>query len=271
MKVDNRYIGVFDSGLGGLTTVKELKKVLPNENIVYFGDTGRVPYGSRSEETIVKYVIDDINFLMSYDIKMIIIACGTASTVALPIVKNMYDVPMVGVVEPSVKKAISATKNKNIGVIGTSGTINSGKYVQKIRENDKSINVFTNACPLFVPIVENGYADTEVAKMVAQDYLNPLIEKDIDTLILGCTHYPILKNTVKDIMGDKVELVDSGAETAKYVSKFLTDNDMLADKKQDKQYMYFVSDNASNFSKIAGVFLEESIDGLVEKIDIENY
>ena len=269
--MDNRYIGVFDSGLGGLTTVKELKKVLPNENIVYFGDTGRVPYGSRSEETIVKYVIDDINFLLSYDIKLIIIACGTASTVALPIVKNMYEVPMVGVVEPSVKKATQATKNKNIGVIGTSGTINSGKYVQKIKDIDKSINVYTNACPLFVPIVENGYADTEIAKMVAQDYLNPLIEKDIDTLILGCTHYPILKNTVKDVMGDNVELVDSGAETAKYVSEFLSANDMLADEKQDKQYMYFVSDNTSNFSKIAGVFLGENIDGLVEKIDIENY
>ncbi len=269
--MDNRYIGVFDSGLGGLTTVKELKKVLPDENIIYFGDTGRVPYGTRSEETIVKYAIDDINFLLSYDIKMIIIACGTASTVALPIVKNMYDIPMVGVVEPSANKAVSVTKNNNIGVIGTSGTINSGKFVQKIKDKNKDINVYTNACPLFVPIVENGYADTEVARLVAQDYLLPLIEKDIDTLILGCTHYPILKNTVKSIVGDGVELIDSGAETAKYVSEFLSDNDMLADTKLDKQYMYFVSDSVSSFSKIAGVFLEEDIDGQVEKIDIENY
>ena len=266
--MDNRYIGVFDSGLGGLTAVKELKKVLPNENIIYFGDTGRVPYGTRSDETIVKYVIDDINFLLSHDIKMIIIACGTASTVALPIVKNMYDTPIVGVVEPSVNAAVNATKNKNIGIIGTSGTINSHKFTKRIKDIDKSINAYCNACPMFVPIVENGYADTEAAEIIARDYLAPLMEKDIDTLILGCTHYPMLKNTIAKIVGDKVSLIDSGAETAKYVKEYLTDNDMLSNEKMEKQYMYFVSDSVAGFSKAASVFLDENIETLVEKIEI---
>ncbi len=188
--MDNRPIGIFDSGLGGLTCVREVMNIMPGEDIIYFGDTGRVPYGTRSSATIVKYVRQDINFLRKFDIKFIIIACGTASSAALPHITTEYDTDIIGVVEPASKMAVNATKNGRIGVLGTKGTINSGKYSQKIRNLNAEIEVISNACPMFVPIVENGYADTEVARILAEEYLDVMIKKNVDTIILGLHPLP---------------------------------------------------------------------------------
>lgn len=269
--MNNKYIGVFDSGVGGLSAVKEIIKKMPDENIVYFGDTGRVPYGTRSNETITKYAISDMKFLKSYDIKLVVVACGTVSTVALPILKDMFDVPIIGVVEPAAISACKATKNKKIGVIGTSGTIRSNKYEEQIKDIMPDALVKSIACPMFVPLVENNMADTEAAYLIAKDYLKEFSKMGIDTLVLGCTHYPHLKQTIKKVLGDKVTLIDSGAATADFVLNYLTKNNLLCDKPFSEQYKYFVSDTVEGFSKIADVFLGRSIDEMVEKIDIERY
>ncbi len=267
--MNNKYIGVFDSGVGGLTCVKELMNRLPDENIVYFGDTGRVPYGTRSAETIIKYATDDMNFLMTHDIKAVVIACGTVSTVAIPTLRKIYNVPIIGVVEPSVSTAVSSTRNNKIGIIGTNGTIKSGKYEEQIKSINPNIETLSVACPMFVPLVENDMADSEAAYLIAKDYLAPFIENKTDTLILGCTHYPLLKNTVRRVLGDNVTLIDSGAATANYVAKFLKDNNLLSDKACDNQYKFFVSDSTEGFINVADKFLGKSIDHFVQKIDIE--
>lgn len=269
--MDNRCIGVFDSGLGGLTTVKKIMQELPNESIVYFGDTGRVPYGTRSPETILKYTRDDIRFLQSFGVKMIVIACGTASSVAMPKVKSECDVPIVGVVDATVYQAVRVTKNKKIGIIGTPGTIKSGSYEKLIKDYDSEMQTFTRACPLFVPLVENGHFDTPVTKLVVEEYLEEIKKAGVDTLILGCTHYPLLKKVISEYMGEDVILVDAGAEVAKYLKKKF-DEDMLHSEKTDEnQYRYYVSDNKEGFEELGGIFLEREINGQVSKIDIEKY
>ncbi len=269
--MDNRCIGVFDSGLGGLTAVKEIMKILPDENIIYFGDTGRVPYGTRSHETVLKYTKNDIRFLQSFDVKMIVIACGTASSVALPKVLEDFDVPILGVVEPSVKAAFNATKNKKVGIIGTSGTIKSGSYEKLIKSFDSEIETFTKACPLFVPLVENGHFDTQVAKLVVEEYLEEIKNSGVDTLILGCTHYPLLSKVIGEYMGDSVTLINPGEEVAKHLKNMLYGN-MGHSKDQDgEKYRYFVSDNTEAFETLGSIFLETKINGQVTKIDIEKY
>ena len=267
--MDNRPIGVFDSGLGGLTTVRELQRVLPNENIVYFGDTGRVPYGSRSDETILKYTQDDIHFLQTFDIKLIIAACGTASTVALPHIKS--DIPLIGVIQPAVNRAATLTRNGKIGVIGTQGTIASQKYEAYIHSINPDLAVYSAACPLFVPLVETGWLTGEVARLTAETYLAPLKKAGVDTLILGCTHYPLLRETISAVMGPTVVLVDPGAETALFAKTRLETAGQLADTPLQEQYRYFVSDSVRNFSEIAGIFLHTDIGHLVQQVDIEKY
>ncbi len=269
--MNNRSIGVFDSGLGGLTCVNELLKVLPDENIVYFGDTGRVPYGSRSEETITKYVRGDMNFLISHDIKLIVAACGTASTVALPTVSVEYDVPSIGVVEPAVDAAVAATRNGKIGIIGTAGTIANGKYVKLIAERNPSLQTFAKACPLFVPLVENGLTEHEITRLACSMYLEDIKSSGVDTLILGCTHYPMLKKVIGDFMGDSVTLIDPGYETAHFVRKFLEQNNLLATDGIRENHRYYVSDTVDGFEKMASLFMNRDIGGQVEKIDIEKY
>lgn len=267
--MDNRCIGVFDSGLGGLTCVSEMIKVLENENIVYFGDTGRVPYGSRSEETIIKYVRDDIGFLMKHDIKLIVAACGTASTVALPVLEGEYAVPVIGVVEPAVDAAVKATRNGKIGIIGTAGTISNGKYAKLIGEKKPDAVTFSVPCPLFVPLVENGLIDHEITRLTVEMYLEDIKKSGVDTLILGCTHYPMLKKVIAEYMGNGVTLIDPGAETAHFVKEYLKSEDKLSDGKDKKENRYFVSDAVDGFEKIAGLFMGHDIGGLVEKVDIE--
>lgn len=268
--MDNKYIGVFDSGLGGLTVVKELKKVLPDENIIYFGDTGRVPYGTRSDDTIIKYVRSDINFLKTFDIKSIIVACGTASTVALPVINHELDVPAIGVVAPTVQAAVNASKTGRIAVLGTPGTIKSGKYEQQIKELRPDAYVTNMACTLFVPIVENGCTDDEIAYHVCKKYLDSVLAHDIDTIILGCTHYPLLEKTIASIVGDGITLINAGRETARYAKAFLEENNMLSNERKDDQYRFYVSDSVDNFSGMADLFLGEHIDN-IEKTDIDKF
>lgn len=269
--MNNKSIGVFDSGLGGLTTVKQIMQELPNENIIYFGDTGRVPYGTRSRDTILKYTRGDMRFLQTFDVKVIVIACGTASSAALPMIKSEFDVPIIGVIDAAVYAAVRATKNNKIGVIGTSGTIKSGEYEKQIHAYSNDIQVISKACPMFVPLVENGYFDAQVTRIIVEEYLEGIRAEGADTLILGCTHYPLLTKVIGEYMGDNVTLINAGAEAAKYLKKKL-DREMLhSDKIDDEQYRYYVSDDISSFEELGSIFLEREINGQVSKIDIEKY
>lgn len=269
--MNNKSIGVFDSGLGGLTAVKQIMQELPNESIIYFGDTGRVPYGTRSRDTILKYARGDIRFLKSFDVKVIVIACGTASSAALPMIKDEFDVPIVGVIDAAVYAAVRATKNKKIGVIGTPGTIKSGEYEKQINEYDSTMQVYSKACPMFVPLVENGYFDTPVTKLIVEEYLEEIRKEGVDTLILGCTHYPLLQKVIHEYMGDGVTLINSGAEVAKYLKKKLDGENAHSESTDEDRYRYYVSDDVSSFEELGGIFLEREINGQVTKIDIEKY
>lgn len=269
--MDNRAIGVFDSGLGGLTAVKQLMDALPGEDIVYFGDTGRVPYGTRSAQIINKYVMQDINFLKTFHIKMIVVACGTASSVALPVVQDKIGVPAIGVISETAACAVRQTKNNKIGVIATPATVKSGAFQKEIGRIAPQAQAFAKACPLFVPLVENGHFDTQVTRLVALEYLTPLKEAGVDTLILGCTHYPLLKKVIRETMGPQVSLVDAGEEAAKYVKRYLTEHDLLAEKREKGSYSYFVSDSSDNFSHLGSLFLQRDIGEMVNLIDIEKY
>lgn len=267
--MDNRPIGVFDSGIGGLTVLKEIMEQLPSEDIIYFGDTARIPYGTRSKETVIKYSFQCIKFLLSKNIKAIVIACNTASAIALEPAREKFDVPIIGVIEPGAKAAVSTTRNNKIGVIGTSGTINSEAYQTLIRNMDKSAEVIGVACPLFVQIVEDGWEDTDVAMLAAEKYLMELKEHNIDTLVLGCTHYPILRYTLSKVMGKEVSLVNPAFETAKAVKEMLISNDMLKDSTDKPEYKFYVSDDPEKFRRIGGNFLRREIQS-IEKVNIEN-
>lgn len=259
-------IGIFDSGLGGLTTVKEILRLDPCAELVYFGDTGRVPYGTRSNETITRYAEQDAAFLMSKTVDAIVVACGTVSTTALSHLKSKITVPVIGVVEPSAKAAVNATKNKKIAVIGTSATIRSGAYEKAIRELDPSIAVVTQACPLFVPLVENGFIseDDPITALTVERYLSSIKESGADTLILGCTHYPIISSAIQSYL-PSVTLINSGAEAAKEAIR-LTDG-----KHGEQGVSYYVSDDPSSFEKNASIFLGCALKSKVTKVNIEEY
>ena len=270
---DNRPIGVFDSGLGGLTVLKELQKVLPFEDIVYFGDTGRVPYGSRSNETIISYAKQDENFLLSKNVKYIVAACGTVSAVAAS-TANDLPVPFAGVVENSVKDAVSSTKNNKIGVIATAATINNGAHKKLIKKLLPTAEVVTVSCPLFVPLVEEGWVsanDTVVLETVKR-YLEPIVAAGVDTLILGCTHYPVLEEAIKKVVGNGVTLVNMGSSTAKAVAEHLLKLGMLKEAKTPSKTDFYVSDLTESFSKIANVLLGKEIENNnVELVNISKY
>lgn len=266
--MDNRPVAVFDSGIGGLTVLKEIMEQLPGEDIVYFGDTARIPYGTRSKETVVKYVAQSFNFLMTKNIKSIVVACNTASSLALEEVKEQFDLPIIGVVEPGAKAAIATTKNNSIGIIGTEGTINSNAYQRKIRKVLPSAEIIGVSCPLFVPIVEEGWENSDVAYVAAQKYLIELKEHNIDTLVLGCTHYPALRYTIGKVLGDKVILVNPAYETAKVTKNILKEQGLLNEKLDGGTYKYYVSDDPDKFKRIGGNIIRKDI-GLVEKVNIE--
>ncbi len=268
-------IGIFDSGVGGLTVAREVFTTLPAENIVYFGDVGRYPYGGRSKEIITQFTRQDIAFLLEHDVKFIICACNSASSVALEEIRTEYSVEMIGVIEPGADAAVKQTRNGRIGVIGTHATIGSNAYARCIHEINPDIKVFSLACPLFVPLAEEGYIDKEASYLIARDYLQTMHDVGIDTLVLGCTHYPLLKHVIQDVMGDDIVLIDSGEETARVAFKWLTDNEML-NPAQSQVPMpegiqkFFVSDVPEKFSPIASRFLGKYIDN-VTRIDISGY
>ena len=264
---DKRPIGVFDSGLGGLTVVKELKKVLPEESIVYFGDTGRVPYGNKSREIIRRYALQDERLLLSNGVKMIIAACGTVSSVAKDTEAEL-PVPFVEVVSHAARAAVKATRNKKIGVIGTAATIKSRAHRGYIMSLMPDAAVYENSCPLFVPLVEEGITSKNdiMAISAAKRYLEPLIKEGIDTLILGCTHYPVLGEVIREICGEGVTLINMGEATAAYVKDYLTENDMLAEFAGIDRYL--VSDKSETFSEMARALLGRD-DIEAETVDIE--
>ena len=248
-------IGVFDSGLGGLTVVKELSRHLPNERIVYFGDTARVPYGTKSAKTIIRYACEIVRVLVKHKVKMVVVACNTASSLALDVLKKEFNLPVLGVIEPGVRKAIDVTRNKRVGIIATSSTIKSGKYTKKIVQLNKNIVVRAQACPLFVPLVEEGWFDHPVTYQVARQYLGDMKKKKIDTLILGCTHYPLLKGVLRRVMGHDVQLVDSAQEVALQVKELLTQKKLLRTRLGPCQHMFIVSDEPEQFQRMASRFL----------------
>ncbi|WP_416198854.1 MAG: glutamate racemase [Sporanaerobacter sp.] len=266
--MDNRPIGVFDSGIGGLTVLKEIAEQLPGEDVIYFGDTARIPYGTRSRETVIKYSFQCIRFLLSKDIKAIVIACNTASAMALEEAKKVFEIPILGVIEPGANAAVATTKNNKIGVIGTVGTINSEAYQRKIRRLHPTLEVIGISCPLFVPIVEEGWEDSDVANMTAEKYLQELKEHNIDTLVLGCTHYPALRYTIGKVMGERVTLVNPAYETAKVTKILLKENGLFSEKIDGGKYEFYVSDDPEKFRRIGGNILKKEI-STIQKVNIE--
>jgi glutamate racemase len=257
-KIDmqSKPIGIFDSGIGGLTVYREIRKTFPSEDIVYFGDTARVPYGSKSRSNIIDYSHQNARFLITQGVKVIIIACNTATAVAYQSLKDSFDIPVIGVISAGAQKAISTTKNRKVAVIGTDGTINSHAYQIAIQSINPDISVIEKACPLFVPIVEEGWQDTDIALQIAKVYLSDILSTSIDTLVLGCTHYPILKDTIHTVCGDQVALVDSAAEIAQ---ELYQKRDRLGINSSDSSKVgndfFYVSDNEEKFKKIAKTIL----------------
>ncbi len=266
-------IGVFDSGFGGLTVVREIMRQIPNEKIVYFGDTARVPYGSKSKETVTRFSRQITHFLQTQNVKTIVVACNTASAYALDELEKEIDIPMIGVVKPGAKVAAEATKNGKVGVIATSATIGSEIYTTYIKQLKPQVSVTGKACPLFVPLVEEGLLEDPVTDEIASRYLLELIDIDIDTLILGCTHYPLIRNTIGRVMGDKVTLVNPAYETARELKLLLEQHNILQDKKPDlgeNRYQFFVSDGAEKFKTFANSILKYGILS-AKTINIEEY
>ena len=265
-------IGVFDSGVGGLTVAREIMRHLPNENIVYFGDTARVPYGSKSKDNSIRFSRQIIRFLETKEVKAIVIACNTASALALEVVREEVEIPIIGVVEPGARAALEATKTKKIGVIGTEATIRSAMYEKIIQGIDPEVTVMGKACPLFVPLVEEGFAKHTVTEEIIDFYLASFLKTDIDTLILGCTHYPLLRSKIRAYVGDRITLVNPAYETAMDLSNLLQVHDMEnTDTNQEHgMYSFYVSDAADKFKQFANSILPFDIE-TTKQINIEEY
>jgi glutamate racemase len=259
VRKDKLPIGVFDSGLGGLTVMSAIMKALPNENIIYFGDTAHVPYGSKSKEVVIRYSLDIASFLASKKVKMIVIACNTASAVALEKLRSKFDVPIIEVIGPGAKAALSVTKCSRIGVIGTEGTIRSSSYTKAIKKLRPGAKVFAKACPLFVPLVEEGWLGHKVTKIIAQEYIKPLLKNKIDTLVLGCTHYPLIKTIIAGAAGKGVKLIDSAETAANEVLETLSGLGLSNRSSKKGRYEYFVSDIPQKFLEVACRFLGRTI------------
>jgi glutamate racemase len=255
-------IGVFDSGIGGLTVLQKIIEALPNENTVYLGDTARAPYGTKSVETVLRYSFENAEFLVQKDVKAVVVACNTSTAIALTRLRDSLSIPVIGVIEPGVRRAIKSTKNNKVGVIGTEATIQSGAYTSALKEADVALEVYSRACPLFVPLVEEGWTDNEVVEMTVKAYLGSLRQSGIDTLILGCTHYPLLKKIIRKFMGSGVRLVDSAEETAKEVESELKKGGLV--KKNSKpMHSFFVTDAPDRFIEIGRRFLGEKVESAV--------
>ena len=275
MSIDNKNaapVGVFDSGVGGLTVAREIMRQLPNENLVYFGDTARVPYGSKSRDNIIRYSRQIIHFLKTKGVKAIVIACNTASALALDVVREESDIPIIGVVEPGARAALQITQTKKIGVIGTEATVQSAMYGKIIKGLDPTVSVIGKACPLFVPLVEEGFAKHKVTEEIIDYYLASMKESDIDSLILGCTHYPLLRSRIRAYLGDKIQLVNPAYETAMDLKYILKESGMENAGKEGEHatYSFYVSDAADKFKQSANSILPYDIE-TTQQINIEEY
>jgi glutamate racemase len=253
--MQNYPIGVFDSGVGGLTVVKQMFNKLPNEEIVYLGDTARVPYGTKSPETIERFALENAEFLMRFNVKLIVVACNTASSVSLDVLRQRFKIPMVGVIKPGVKKAVEITRNNKIGIIGTYATIKSRAYEKEIRHISKHIEVISKACPLFVPLVEEGWIREKITSNIVKKYLKPLVNKNIDTLILGCTHYPLLKPVIARVIGRHVRIVDSASSVADEVHDILMSFGALSCLSGRPEHRFFATDAVEHFIRVGEKFL----------------
>jgi len=262
----DRPIGIFDSGIGGLTVVREIIKELPDERIVYFGDTARLPYGNKSARTVIKFSLENVKFLLKSGVKFIIVACNTSSSLALPALRRRFKVPILGVIRPAVKKAVRITPAGRIGIIGTRATVGSMCYQREIARTGRGCKSFARACPLFVPLAEEGWTNDEVTLKVARRYLDPMRKKNIDTLILGCTHYPLLKKMLRKAVGARIKFVDSAKETALEAKKILIANGLCRRRASGfPGYRFFVSDEPARFRKTGRRFLGKKIE-FVEKV-----
>jgi glutamate racemase len=258
----DRAIGVFDSGIGGLTVLHQIIETLPHENTVYLGDTARAPYGTKSVETVLRYSFENCQFLIEKDVKLVVVACNTSTAIALGQLSEQLTVPVIGVIEPGVRRATRSTKNKRVGVIGTEATIQSGAYTRALKSANPEIEVYSRACPLFVPLVEEGWTDNGIVEMTVSTYLGSLKQSGIDTLILGCTHYPLLKKAIRKYLGSRVRLVDSAEETAKEVEAQLK-KDSMARKTGRGAHGFFVTDAPERFVKVGRRFLGEKVESAV--------
>lgn len=255
-------VGVFDSGIGGLTVAHEVIKQLPHESVLYFGDTARVPYGPKSPDTVRRYSREIADFLRDQGVKSIVIACNTATAHALTALREQFDMPVIGVVEPGARAAVAVTTRGRIGVIGTVGTIKSGAYERAIRAIDSDVFITARACPLFVPLVEEGWTDHDATRLVAREYLEPLIAADIDTLVLGCTHYPLLKPLLREVLGPDVRLIDSAEETAAETARTLAAANLTASGAAHPTYRFVASDDPLQFLQLGQRFLGDAIEGV---------
>ena len=263
----DRPIGIFDSGIGGLTVLKEMIGIIPDEKTIYLGDTARVPYGIRSPETVIRYSFENTRFLISKDIKLMVVACNTASSVGLDAIKRKVSIPVLGVIEPGAKAAVKATLNRKVGVIGTQATIKSSAYTRAIHALDSSIEVFGLACPLFVPLVEEGWTEGAITTLIAAKYLEGLKDKGIDTVVLGCTHYPLLKKVIAEVLGEGVRLIDSAVETACEIRDTLKMLGLNSERKGNSLREFFVTDSPERFLKVSEKFLGQKIEN-IKKIEV---
>ncbi len=267
--MDNRPIGLFDSGVGGLTVVKQVMKVLPNEDTIYFGDTARVPYGSKTKETVTKFSAQIIRFLMTKNVKAIIIACNTASSNSYDdLVRIFPDIPIFEVITAGVESCIEATKNRRVGIIGTQATVRSAAYERGIKQRMPDIRIYSQACPLFVNLAEEGWTDNDVTRMTAEIYLKEMLDGGVDTIVLGCTHYPLLKHCISRVVGEKVTLVDPAKATAMKMKKFLESRDMLKEG-EGAERRFYVSDHTQSFDILCERLLKQHY--TAEITDIEKY
>lgn len=256
--MNNKGIGIFDSGLGGLTVVKEIMNLLPNEQIFYLGDTARMPYGTKTKETIIRFSKENTAFLLKKNVKIIVVACNTASALALKEIKKTFDIDIIGVIEAGARAAVEMTKNKRIGIIGTKATILSGAYIAGIKKYDSKCNVFGQSAPLLVPLVEEGWLTNKETESILRNYLESFKTKKIDTLVLGCTHYPLLKPLIKKIL-PKVTIIDSAMEMAKTVRAILEARDMTAQRNNRSKSEFFVTDTPDTFNKVGKMFLKKNM------------
>ena len=265
-------IGVFDSGVGGLTVAREISRQLPYENIVYFGDTARVPYGSKSQNTIIRFSEQIIRFLRTKQVKAIVIACNTASALALDAVKDEFDLPIIGVVIPGARAAVEATTNGKVGVVGTEATVQSGMYTKVIQGMNPKIEVIEKACPLFVPLVEEGFKEHIVTREIIEYYLESMRNTDIDAMILGCTHYPLLRSKIREYMGDKIQIVNPAYETAMDLKRLLEEEERANDETTEhhSEYSFYVSDAAEKFRKFANTVMPFDVP-TTNVVNIEEY